>query len=183
MEHGILHDRSQGLIDAAYRFAKHAHGSQKRKYTGEPYITHPVAVAHIVASVTDDCEMICAALLHDVIEDTAATAADLLQAGFGFGIVDLAVWLTDVSKPEDGNREVRKAIDRLHSSAAPSRAQTVKYADLIHNCESIIAEDPNFAKVFMKEKRLLLESMDKGNSILRARAFKLLEDWEARELA
>jgi len=81
--HGITHGRSQGLIDFAYRYAEEAHKGQVRKYTGEPYINHPVAVARIVAGVTDDCEMICAALLHDVIEDCGKTWQDLVDVGFG----------------------------------------------------------------------------------------------------
>lgn len=100
--------------------------------------------------------MIAAALLHDVLEDTAVTV-DVLEEQFGSEVADLVLWLTDVSKPEDGNRSTRKALDRQHSAAAPAAAQTVKVADLISNTRSIVAHDPGFAKVYIEEKRLLLD--------------------------
>ena len=164
------HSRSQALIDHAYNFAKDAHGDQLRKYTGEPYITHPLAVAHIVASVTTDCNMICAAILHDVIEDTPKTSQDLIEAGLGHPIVDLVMWLTDISQPHDGNRAFRKAKDRNHISKAPADAKTVKLADLIHNAVDITQHDPNFAKVFMSEKAALLNVLSEGDSTLYIRA-------------
>ncbi len=167
-EHGIHSKRSQGLIDAAYLFAKNAHGEQKRKYTGEPYITHPVAVAQLVAHITDDCNMICAALLHDVIEDTEVTYDELmkLEHGFGFPVVNLVMDLTDVSRPYHGNRAMRKQIDRAHTERASAEAKTVKLADLIHNSASILEHDERFAKVYMAEKRLLLDVLTEGHPYL-----------------
>lgn len=178
-EHGIKHDESQALIDSAYEFAKVSHGDQKRKYTGEPYINHPVEVAQIVASVTDDVNMICAALLHDVVEDTPVTLDQLgaRKLGFGHPIKDLVYWLTDKSKPEDGNRKTRKAIDRDHISQAPYAAKTVKLADLISNTSSIVEHDPDFAKVYMQEKKLLLEVLVSGDPTLYSRAAKLVADY------
>ncbi len=169
-EHGIIHSESQGLIDAAYRFAKHHHGDQKRKYTGEPYINHPVEVAKIVQSVTQDCNMISAALLHDVLEDTSATRADLIEYGFGFMIADLVDQLTDVSKPSDGNRKVRKAMDRNHLAHSSNDGATIKLADLISNSKSIAEHDPEFAKVYMAEKHMLLCTLSHGNKELHNRA-------------
>lgn len=179
--HGIKHSESQGLIDFAYSFAKDAHGDQKRKYTGEPYINHPVEVAGIVASVTDDCEMICAALLHDVIEDTDKTGFDLMKAGFGAGITNLVVELTDVSKPEDGNRATRKALDRDHLRNVSDRAKTIKLADLIHNTGSITEHDKEFAKVYMAEKKELLGVLVGGDGRLLERAINLVEYYYVHE--
>ncbi len=177
MEHGITHARSQKLIDFACAYAEKAHGEQKRKYTGEQYINHPVAVAKIVASVTDDCNMICAALLHDVIEDTDTTWLDLNVAGFGFTIANLVDELTDISTPEDGNRATRKAIDKEHLASASRDAQTIKLADLINNSESILKYDPKFAKVYIKEKRALLKVLIRGDYTLLKRALKIVEDY------
>jgi (p)ppGpp synthase/HD superfamily hydrolase len=86
-------------------FAAAAHGAigQKRKYTGEDYIVHPIAVAEIVRSVPHTEVMIAAALLHDVVEDTPVT----LEERFGCEVRELVDWLTD--KPEKGNRKERKA--------------------------------------------------------------------------
>ena len=155
-----------------YAMAAHASVQQKRKYTGEPYIVHPAEVASIVASVPGSTpDMVAAAWLHDVIEDTGCTFTDVHMA-FGIDIATLVGWLTDVSKPEDGNRATRKAMDREHTARAPAEAQTIKLADLISNSRSIMAHDPEFAKTYLAEKRMLLEVMTKGDRGLHAEASK-----------
>jgi (p)ppGpp synthase/HD superfamily hydrolase len=162
------------LVEHARMFAHGAHFAvgQLRKYTNEPYIVHPAEVASIVATVPDATEeMLAAAWLHDVVEDTGVTL-DQVHLLFGADVAKLVFWLTDVSKPEDGNRAARKAIDRAHIAAAPAAAQTVKLADLISNTKSIVAHDPEFAKVYLEEKRLLLEVMTKGHPALMAEARK-----------
>jgi (p)ppGpp synthase/HD superfamily hydrolase len=155
-----------------YAMAAHAAVGQKRKYTGEPYIVHPAEVAKIVAGVPGATpDMVAAAWLHDVVEDTGCTFTDIHMA-FGIDIATLVQWLTDVSKPEDGNRAVRKAIDREHTAAAPAEAQTIKLADLISNSRSIMAHDPEFARVYLAEKRALLEVMTRGDAGLHERAMQ-----------
>ena len=176
-EHGIIHKRSQGLIDFAYEYAKKAHGDQKRKYTGEPYITHPVAVAKIVMTTNPDCEMIAAAILHDVIEDTERTYDDICDAGFREGIATLVTELSDVSRPEDGVRHIRKAIDREHLAGVSDRAKTIKLADLIHNTGSRIKYGKGFAPIYMNEKRLLLDVLVGGDEGLMRKARKLVDDY------
>jgi hypothetical protein len=89
---------------------------------------------------------------------------------FGIDIATLVGWLTDVSKPEDGNRAVRKAMDRAHTAEAPAEAQTIKLADLISNSRSIMQHDAEFARVYLEEKRLLLEVMTRGDAGLHALA-------------
>jgi (p)ppGpp synthase/HD superfamily hydrolase len=105
------------------------------------------------------------------VEDTGVSI-ELIRKEFGSEVSDLVGWLTDVSRPEQGNRAVRKAIDRAHTAAAPAEAQTVKLADLIANTRSIVAHDEAFAKVYLAEKRQLLEVMTKGDSRLRERAMQ-----------
>jgi len=157
-----------------YAMAAHASVKQVRKYTGEPYIVHPAEVASIVASVPGSTpDMVAAAWLHDVVEDTGCTFTDVHMA-FGIDIATLVGWLTDVSKPEDGNRATRKAMDRAHTAEAPAEAQTIKLADLISNSRSIMAHDPEFARVYLEEKRLLLEVLTKGDPGLHAQASKFV---------
>lgn len=144
-----------------------------RKYTGEPYIVHPDEVAGIVASVTDDQAMIAAAYLHDVVEDTAVSL-DRVRELFGDDVAGLVEMLTDVSKPEDGNRKARKAIDRNHTASASPRAKTIKLADLISNTASIVTHDAEFAKVYLAEKRLLLDVLREGDATLYAEALRLV---------
>jgi len=161
--------KGEVMLDRVLEFATAAHGDQKRKYTGEPYITHPIAVAEIVKTVQHTDEMIAAALLHDVVEDTHVTL-DQIADNFGDKVADLVGWLTDISRPEDGNRSFRKSLDRDHSANAPAEAQTIKLADLIHNTESIEKYDPNFYKVYRQEKIELLKVLTKGDKSLMYRA-------------
>lgn len=155
------------IVEKARVFATAAHAAvaQLRKYTNEPYIVHPREVAKIVSTVPHSYEMLAAAWLHDVVEDTGITI-EIIKAEFGADIADLVGWLTAVSRPEQGNRATRKAIDRAHTAMAPADAQTVKLADVISNCASIIEHDPDFAKTYLEEKRLLLEVLTKGDKVL-----------------
>jgi (p)ppGpp synthase/HD superfamily hydrolase len=166
------------LINKARTYAKEAHETigQVRKYTGDPYIVHPAAVAKLVSTVTDDVEMICAAWLHDVVEDTNKTIEDI-EREFGEGIAELVENLTDISKPENGNRNTRKAIDLEHTRQASPRAKTVKLADLIDNSKTITQHDPKFAKVYMAEKRKLLEVLKEGDSGLYEIARSIVESY------
>ena len=159
----------------AIAYATKAHGKQQRKYTGEPYIVHPIEVARIVATIPHTKEMLQAALLHDTVEDTDVTIEDI-QYEFGAEVASLVADLTDVSKPEDGNREVRKTIDREHTFKASPAAKTIKLADLISNTKSITANDPNFARVYLKEKAKMLVGMTEGDSVLYAQAMQLLAE-------
>jgi (p)ppGpp synthase/HD superfamily hydrolase len=163
----------KGIERKALIFATRAHESvgQLRKYSGQPYIVHPIAVAEIVRSVPHTSDMVAAALLHDTIEDTDASLEDINDA-FGYDIADLVYWLTDVSKPTDGTREVRKAIDRAHTAKAPAAAQTIKLADLIDNTKTIKVHDEHFWKVYRREKLLLLEVLTKGDRTLWERAME-----------
>ena len=159
------------MVERARVFATAAHAAvgQVRKYTFEPYIVHPTEVASIVATVPHTDEMLAAAYLHDTVEDTGVTILDI-QIEFGNEVASLVSWLTDVSRPEDGNRAVRKARDREHIAMAPAGAQTVKLADLIANTRSIVKHDAAFAKTYLAEKRLLLEVLTRGDAVLMAEA-------------
>lgn len=165
------------LVDRAIEFATIAHEGQVRKYTGEPYVTHPIEVSQIVATVPHTTEMLVAAILHDTVEDTDVTLDDI-EYHFGRHIMNLVFWLTDTSRPEDGNRAARKAIDRAHLAAAPADAQTIKVADLCDNCKSIVEHDKDFAVVYIKEKRLLLEVLVLADQTLLERAHAQLEEAE-----
>ena len=164
------------MVERARVFATAAHAAVKqvRKYTFEPYIVHPAEVAGIVDALEGATfEMVAAAWLHDTVEDTGVTI-EVIRAEFGNEVAELVSWLTDVSRPEDGNRAVRKAIDREHTARAPAEAQTVKLADLIANSRSILAHDPAFARVYLEEKRMLLEVLTRGDATLMAQARRIV---------
>ena len=160
-------------IAKAYRFATEAHEGQLRKYTGEPYVIHPMTVSLLVLKFGGDENMMIAALLHDTVEDTSVTI-EQIEEEFGSDVAMLVGWLTDVSKPEHGNRETRKRLDREHTAKADPRAKTIKLADLIHNTISIVEHDKAFARVFLPEKRLLLGVLGEGDQDLFALANRLL---------
>lgn len=167
---------SEKIIQAA-GFAKKAHESidQRRKYSNEPYIIHPEAVAELVTTVTDDVEMICAAWLHDVVEDTPFTLADI-HSNFGSGIADLVDDLTDPAERSDGNRATRIAINYKHTAQASVRAKTVKLADVIHNLTGIVECDVKFAWKFVQEKKQLLEVLKVGDKHLFKMADAMVKD-------
>ena len=155
------------LVERAREYAINAHKriDHRRKYTQHPYSVHLAAVAKLVSSVSDDPEIIAAAWLHDVVEDTSATLYDI-EVEFGKGVAALVEDLTDVSKPSDGNRAIRKAIDRQHLANASPKAKTVKLADLTDNCQDICKNDKRFAKVFLEEMDPLLNVLQEGDTVL-----------------
>ena len=171
---GLVEDELT-TVQRAEMFAQQAHKDHKRKYTGDPYYVHLDEVRRIVKGAGGSEDMQAAALLHDTVEDTSVTSQDIMKE-FGPRIAKLVVELTDVSKPEDGNRAVRKGIDRDNLAGASAEAQTIKYADLISNGKDIVQNDPKFAKVYMKEKADLLRVMTKGDSRLRSAALDMLPD-------
>lgn len=165
------------LVERARVFATAAHASvsQLRKYTNEPYIVHPAEVVSIVASRPHNSEMLAAAWLHDVVEDTGVPVT-LIWSEFGSVVASYVNWLTNPSKEEDGNRERRKSIDREFIRNAPAEVKTIKLADLISNCSSIVQHDQKFAKTYLEEKRLMLEVLREGDSVLFERAASIVGD-------
>lgn len=148
------------IFDKARYFATAAHAAvgQKRKYDGSDYIVHPARVANTVKRYGGTDTMIAAAWLHDVVEDTNVDM-DTITGMFGSVVASLVRDLTDVSVASDGNREARKAIDRLHTADASADAQFIKCADIIDNSWDIAENDPSFWKVYQREMSLLLDEM------------------------
>ena len=154
---------NQAVLD----FATAAHGDQLRKYTDDPYIIHPVAVADMVKNAGGDENMVNAALLHDVLEDTSVTHAELRAFLFqnfvavdASDILNLVVELTDVFIKKDFpdlNRKARKTLEANRLGNVSDRAKQIKLMDIEHNSKSIMEHDPKFAKVFLEEKEVLLD--------------------------
>ncbi|MEP6864774.1 MAG: HD domain-containing protein, partial [Deltaproteobacteria bacterium] len=91
------------LVRRAYEFAAQAHEGQTRK-SGDPYVTHPISVARIIAELKLDVSSICAGLLHDCVEDTSATV-EQLSATFGKEIAYLVDGVTKLGKLPYSTRE------------------------------------------------------------------------------
>lgn len=167
-----------GLIYKAKNFAERIHAEQVRKYSGEPYALHLREVAGYCAEVGCRDEVVAAAWLHDSKEDQGVTDSELRKL-FGDDVARLVEEVTDQSRPEDGSRKVRKALDRAHIGRASGEGKTIKLADLISNTKDITIRDPHFAVTYMREKRLLMPLLTEGNRILYRRALELLECYEA----
>lgn len=152
--------------EKAQMFAHIAHDSikQRRKYTGEPYWVHTDEVAAIVQALPEATEdMVCAAYLHDVLEDVTPLRPGFSEEQiceiFGNNVLRLVKELTDKFTKKAYpylNRSERKAFERARVSLTSKEAKTIKLADLISNTKSIVAHDPDFAKVYLQEKSELL---------------------------
>lgn len=158
------------IVFRALCFATKAHEGQTRRYSGEPYIAHPIAVAEIVRSVPHTSDMIAAALLHDTIEDCVGVTFERIRHEFGDAVCEIVIWLTSISDIIDGNRAARKAADRDYLAGAPRIAKTIKLADIIDNTRTIRERDPEFWRVYRLEKIALLDVLRDGDRTLWARA-------------
>lgn len=126
------------LIARAFTFAYRLHDGQKRK-SGEPYISHPVAVADLIRDIGGHAAMIAAGFLHDVIEDTEITATDL-EAAFGSEVSNLVEGVTKLSKFNFSSRTEQQAENfrRMFLAMAKDiRVIVVKLADRLHNMRTL----------------------------------------------
>lgn len=120
--------------EAALTLAFKAHGTQVRKHDGSPYIIHPIMVAHMLTLEGVSEDVIVAALLHDVLEDTAVTKDKILAVG-GEVVLHIVETVTeDMSLPW----EVRKEAYVAQVTAATSDVWLVSVADKVHNAETLL---------------------------------------------
>lgn len=125
------------LIERAYRTAEHLHGTQMRK-SGDPYITHPLAVTTILADIGMTEPTLVAALLHDTVEDTQTTAAEL-DAHFGRAVAATVMEVTDDKTLPKAARK-QQQID--HAPHLSHGAKLVKLADKISNLRDVSDSPP-----------------------------------------
>ncbi len=163
------------LVQRAAALAEEAHRrkGQVRKFTGEPYIVHPGHVAEIVGSVTSDPVIIAAAWLHDVVEDTDVTQAEI-ERDFGPEVAEIVDSVTKVADGTDIGRERAALINIEHASHGSPSAKTVKLADVIDNVSDIVEHDREFARVYLMEKKMLMEHLKEGDPTLYGKATELL---------
>jgi (p)ppGpp synthase/HD superfamily hydrolase len=171
------------MLQHAINFATLCHNNQKRKYTNEPYIVHPLAVSYLIkedytftGSVLDTA--MCIAILHDTFEDSIITE-DCLLDNFGpvitSGILDLTNRYTKNNYP-DFNRIQRKSAEAGRLAETSSMIQTIKLADLIDNIRSIVEFDKGFAKIYLEEKKFLLNVLRKASPYMKDLAIKSLDN-------
>ncbi|MFN4097373.1 MAG: RelA/SpoT family protein [Sphingomonas sp.] len=149
-------EADEALLNRAYVFSMHAHGSQKRA-SGDPYFSHPIEVAGILTDLHLDDETIATAILHDTIEDTVATPEEIL-AKFGPNVARLVDGVTKLSKIEAQTESERAAENLRKFLLAMSddiRVLLVKLADRLHNMRTL----HHIAKP-EKRRRIARETMD-----------------------
>lgn len=141
-------------VRLAYDFATKAHEGQFRK-SGEPYVAHPLAAAHILADMRIDPVIITATLLHDVPEDTNVTI-DEVEKNFGSEIASLVRGITKLGKLK--YRGIERYIENLRkmfvAMAEDIRVMIIKFADRIHNLQTLDSLPPQ------KQYRVALESLE-----------------------
>jgi GTP pyrophosphokinase len=144
------------LIDAAYDLAAKAHSTQRRE-NGDPYFTHPVAVANILVGYRLDVASIATALLHDVVEDTPTRLQDI-EARFGreiAGLVDGVTKLTRLELQSDRTKQAENFRKLVLAMSRDIRVLLVKLADRLHNMRTLhFVRDPD------KRKRISRETME-----------------------
>jgi len=134
---------NEELLNRAYVYAMRAHGEQKRA-SGDPYISHPLEVAAILTDLKLDDATIAAALLHDTIEDTDATRAEIDRL-FGHEIGLLVEGLTKLKRLELVSREAKQAENLrklLLAIADDVRVLLIKFADRLHNMRTLAYQPP-----------------------------------------
>lgn len=164
------------MLFDAIRFATDCHASQKRKYTGAPYIQHPLRVmcrAMQLPGVTE--EIACAAVLHDVVED-CAVERPTLEKRFGPEVASLVAELTNVSKQTHpaANRDTRKKLDWQRLSRASVTARRLKLLDRMDNLRDIPLNE-GFLRVYVEESRGLLSVLRGADADLEKELESLIE--------
>ncbi|PPQ34539.1 RelA/SpoT family protein [Rhodopila globiformis] len=145
-----------GLIDSAYELAQQAHSTQRRD-NGEPYFTHPVAVANILAGYRLDVSSIATALLHDVVEDTPVKLTEI-ETRFGkeiAGLVDGVTKLTRLELQSDRTKQAENFRKLVLAMSRDIRVLLVKLADRLHNMRTL-----HFVREPDRRKRIARETME-----------------------
>jgi GTP pyrophosphokinase len=152
---GYLKPTDVARLEEAYRFSGAAHAGQRRQ-SGEPYVSHPLAVAEILAGWHLDGQALMAALLHDVMEDTSVTKAEISDT-FGEPVAELVDGVSKLDKIEFQSAEDAQAENfrkMLLAMARDVRVILIKLADRLHNMRTLAAVAP------AKRRRVARETME-----------------------
>ena len=149
-------ESDQEVLKKAYVYGTKMHGRQLRA-SGDPYFSHPIEVARILAELKLDTTTLVCALLHDTIEDTSATIKDI-ESNFGSEVAKLVDGVTKLTLLEgnlEGSKQAENFRKLLLASASDIRILLIKLADRLHNMRTL-----NFIKDQNKRKRISLETLD-----------------------
>jgi guanosine-3',5'-bis(diphosphate) 3'-pyrophosphohydrolase len=179
--HRAVHsDCDASLLRRAHTIAEEMHRGQMRK-SGEPFITHPIAVAQILADLGMDTTTLVAALLHDTVEDTRYTLAALEQ-DFGAEVANLVDGVTKIDKVVFGaDAEVETIRKMIIAAGRDVRVFVIKLADRLHNMRTLDARSPSSqVRIAGATREVLIPLCDR----LGIQALKReLEDWVLRAIS
>ncbi|WHN64743.1 bifunctional (p)ppGpp synthetase/guanosine-3',5'-bis(diphosphate) 3'-pyrophosphohydrolase [Cysteiniphilum sp. QT6929] len=153
--HSYLNDEQRALVADAFLFGADAHELQVRS-SGEPYFTHPVAVACVLAGMRLDCETVIAALLHDTIEDTDVSS-EIIAKRYGEKTAQLVEGVTKLSKIETHSKAELQAENfrkMVLAMVQDIRVILIKLADRLHNMTTLAPLRPD------KRRRIALETLE-----------------------
>lgn len=198
------------VAQAAYELASWWHRGQKRKYTGEPYISHPLEVAGIIATYESPFDesvplrvRIATALLHDTVEDQGeaqgvtreviehclhakfAAANQHVHLGLEYEIQLVGAGveaLTDPAPAPGLNRAKRKQMTRIRLRDSPGWIQGIKCGDIVSNAKSIVQHDPNFAHICIPEMQALVNGFAHVNPAVLEHTNKVLHQCQHKLL-
>ena len=165
------------IVREASLFAQEVHKDQVRNYSKEKYFWHLMEVAMILEGAGCDPEIVAAGFLHDCKEDQGVQHQTLVDQ-FGERIANLVEEVTDPKVK--GNRAFRVQAALEHLAKASPDAQSIKLADIISNVSTVVDQAPDFAHVYVPEKRRALPYLTFGNPKLYARAAETIERAEER---
>lgn len=171
----------------AKTLACQAHDGQKRKYSGEDYIVHPLQVAMWVEATalrlgwdTEKTILVSsAAWLHDVLEDCQITPEEM-AAAVGWDVVNLVKELTNPSKGVKAPRAFRKQMDRDHLKVVSQEAKIIKLIDRNCNLKDIEDGDKDFIPLYVAESRALLDALEGTDEQLENQLLSKIESYEAK---
>ena len=144
----------EDIVEKALKFATNAHAGQYRKYTGEPYVNHPIAVCNLVSDFTDDKDILAAALLHDTMEDCEVTYEDI-NSEFGKRVADMVKELTNDKEEISKKGKVDYMVNKLNKMSEP--CFLIKMCDILNNMSSTInvKQATTYKKILDKTKNLV----------------------------
>lgn len=172
------------LIEKAKEYATEKHKGVTRKFSGEPYINHPAAVAKIVGEHGGNPEMIAAAWLHDVVEDTDTPLSEIKNL-FGSKIASLTDELTNPPSVEKSGNKTEYIAKKM--AVMSDKGLTIKLSDRLNNVSDFPTASPKFVRKYAHKTKFILDSLEdsgrplnREQKILVAKIRETIKPYESR---
>ena len=161
------------LILKAKEYATEKHAGVKRKFDGKDYITHPEAVAELVEKFGGNDEMIAAAWLHDVVEDTKTPLSEI-EENFGSVVAKLVGELTNPPKFDKGQDKSEYMAKKL--PVMSSDGLTIKLCDRLNNVSDFSTASPEFVKKYAPATKYILDALEDSERPLNSQQERIIDE-------